>query len=331
MKTNKKLKIGFFVRHFTECGTEVSLYDYADHNETLLGNESVILAFTEQAYRNYNLPFNPSVLEKFKNRFNVIQVNHFDEIRALVDSESIDIYYTQVWGIPEEYPYGDINNTKYFVHCVFEPIAPRGDIYVPISDQCNKKCNTNFTVLPYMVRIGDNNDNFRASLNIPEDALVFGRYGGTTSFDIPVAREAVAEVARNNKDIYFIFLNTPNFCEELPNIIHMPCEVDIQRKRSFINTCDAMIHGRSHGESFGLAIAEFAICLKPIICCDKFLDDAHLDILGDKAIIYKDVSDLVKILTNFNPKNHDMTENGYLKYTPEKVMDIFKSLIENIL
>ncbi len=30
---------------------------------------------------------------------------------------------------------------------------------------------------------------------------------------------------------------------------------DLEYKRKFINTCDAMIHSRSEGESFGAAIA----------------------------------------------------------------------------
>ena len=33
-------------------------------------------------------------------------------------------------------------------------------------------------------------------------------------------------------------------------------------KKKFINTCDAMIYGRSLGESFGLSCGEFAIQIK---------------------------------------------------------------------
>ena len=327
----KKIKIGFFIRHFTECGTEVAIYDYADCNETILGNETLILSFTKEAYLSYNLPYNEEVFNKFNERFKVIQVNNFNKIREMVDSEEIDIYYTQVWGIPEEHPYGDITNTKYFVHCVFDPVAPRGDIYATISEQCNKKHSTNYPVLHYMVRVGKNTNNLRDKLNIPKDAIVFGRHGGSTTFDITVAQTAVAEVARANNNIYFVFLNTNKFCEDLPNIIHLPCEIDIERKRTFINTCDAMIYGRSHGESFGLSIGEFATCLKPIICSDKFIDNAHLDILGSKAIFYKDVDELIRILTNFNIEEHNMDNNGYLKYTPENVMLNFENLIKNVL
>ena len=35
-------------------------------------------------------------------------------------------------------------------------------------------------------------------------------------------------------------------------------------KKKFVNTCDAMIYGRSLGESFGMACAEFAIKNKDI-------------------------------------------------------------------
>jgi hypothetical protein len=91
-----------------------------------------------------------------------------------------------------------------------------------------------------------------------------------------------------------------------------------------------MIHGRTHGESFGLAIGEFAACLKPIICHNQHLDHAHLDILKEKAIIYSNKDELVNILTTFDPSKHDMTGNNYTKYTPQNAMNIFNNLIENL-
>lgn len=33
------MNIGFFCRHFTERGTEFSLYDYAKYNEEFLNNK----------------------------------------------------------------------------------------------------------------------------------------------------------------------------------------------------------------------------------------------------------------------------------------------------
>lgn len=40
------MNVGFFVRHFTERGTEVAIYDYAKYNEEILKNKSYIICFT---------------------------------------------------------------------------------------------------------------------------------------------------------------------------------------------------------------------------------------------------------------------------------------------
>ena len=42
-----KKKVAFFVRHFTERGTELSTYNYALYNKEILGNESIIIAFNK--------------------------------------------------------------------------------------------------------------------------------------------------------------------------------------------------------------------------------------------------------------------------------------------
>lgn len=321
------VKIGFFIRHFNETGTEIAIYDYADFNEKLLGNKSVILSFTEETYKKHNLGFNPAVFKKFKDRFDVLQVNDFNEMESLLEKESVDIYYTLVWGIPEEPPYGDITNKKYCVHCVFQAEHKRGDVYATISKQVNERFNTNHPVVPHIVRTGSNNNNLRAQLNIPDSAIVYGRYGGRTTFDIIAAQEAVVEVAQKNNNIYFLFMNTEKFCEETHNIIFLPGTIDLEEKKTFINTCDAFLHGRTHGETFGLSIAEFAINLKPILTSGtQFMDWAHLSILGDKAIIYSDKKNLVDILTKLDPRSVDMHNNGYLQYTPEQVIKTFKTV-----
>ena len=46
------MNIAFFVRHFTERGTEVAIYDYAKYNEEILKNNSYIVCFTEKNNKN---------------------------------------------------------------------------------------------------------------------------------------------------------------------------------------------------------------------------------------------------------------------------------------
>jgi hypothetical protein len=59
------LNIGFFVRHFTERGTEVATYDYAKYNEELLNNKSIIICFTEQKQKQMNFPQQRFSYDKF--------------------------------------------------------------------------------------------------------------------------------------------------------------------------------------------------------------------------------------------------------------------------
>ena len=65
--------------------------------------------------------------------------------------------------------------------------------------------------------------------------------------------------------------------------------IDLEKKVKFINSCDAMIHARAGGETFGASIAEFSIKNKPVITCPCIIYDsnnAHINILKDKAILY---------------------------------------------
>jgi hypothetical protein len=49
-----------------------------------------------------------------------------------------------------------------------------------------------------------------------------------------------------------------------PQIKFLPGTYDLEEKSAFVNACDAMIHARSGGETFGLAISEFALENKKI-------------------------------------------------------------------
>ena len=95
----------------------------------------------------------------------------------------------------------------------------------------------------------------RAELGIAADATVFGRHGGLHTFNIAAAKQAVADVSARRPDIVFVFMNTVRFCcDAAPNVIHLPSSVDSERKSRFIRTCDAMLHARAEGETFGLSV-----------------------------------------------------------------------------
>jgi hypothetical protein len=88
-----------------------------------------------------------------------------------------------------------------------------------------------------------------------------------------------------------------------------------------------MIHARSNGETFGLAVAEFSCMNKPVITC-RAGDLEHLEILGDKAIIYNSSDSLIDIFKNIRSIIHSRTDwNAYEQFSPEKVMAQFKEFI----
>jgi glycosyltransferase involved in cell wall biosynthesis len=209
---------------------------------------------------------------------------------------------------------------KNCIHAVFH-YHPHGDIYAAISPCVNGARNA--PIVPHMINLPVHDKNLRESLSIPSDAIVFGGYGGATSFSIPFVHKVVHDVAKSNPHIYFLFANFNRFCDPLPNIIYLDAIIDLDKKVEFINTCDAMLHARSDGETFGIAVGEFSSMNKPVITT-RSGDSAHIEILGSKGTLYTGPEDLTQILTQFKVTEGDW--NAYREYTPAKVMGIFNNI-----
>lgn len=309
------IKIAFWSNQLCERGTEIAMYDYAYYNKTLLNNQSII--FYEKNNKNNNI----KVIKKFEKHFQVFGVDNFQDVDDILKELNINIIYIIKSGLND----GKLSKyAKNIVHCVFTCNEPHGEIYCSVSDWV-KRNNKDIITLPHIVSLPYHEENMREELNIPTNAKVFGRHGGYDTFDIGIVHNTIYNIAKNNSNIYFLFLNTKRFCVELPNIIHLNTIIDLNHKRKFINTCDAMIWGRIGGETFGLSIAEFSICDKPVIAC-KCGDLAHVDFLKDKGMWYNSVKELVKLIVDFKRENIDY--NMYKDYTPDKVMKIFDNLIK---
>ena len=149
--------------------------------------------------------------------------------------------------------------------------------------------------------------------------------GGGETFDITFVHNVIKHILNIREDIYFLFMNTYVFYEH-KNIIYLPGNADMLFKRKFINTCDALIHARIQGETFGLTCGEFSICKKPVITWEKSKEREHLLILKNKAILYSTPDELINILENFTKNKYDVNENDYMTYTPEHVMKIFNDI-----
>ncbi len=323
--------VAFFVRHFTERGTEVAIYDYAKYNEEILNNKSYIVCFSDNLQKRIGFPLDNETREKFRMRFTILELNDINDMSKLIKTYDINYFHTLTHGGGNDI-YQFNNKTiwgecKTIKHCVFDTTYPESDYYVSISNYLNQKNNTNVLVIPHIVSLPPASENLRSSLNIPKEALVLGRYGGYSEFNLSITHEAIKQILEINDKIYFLFMNTLVFYEH-PRIIYLEKNTDVLYKSKFINTCDAMIHARGIGETFGLSIAEFSIMNKPIITCDCG-DLEHIMILKDKAIIYKTTEELICIFNNvhlllLSQKNW----NAYENFSPKKVMELFKEIIK---
>jgi len=321
------MNMAFFVRHFTERGTEVATYDYAHFNEKILGNKSVIVCFTQAAQRRMGFPEDRTSYKKFQDRFEIVEIDSMADIRTVIQRQVLSFFYTLTHGGHDIYEFNDKKiwgGCQTIKHAVFCTTCPESDHYISISNFLNIKSGTKLPVVPHMVSSPPHDlGTIRPKLGIPEEAIVFGRYGGFNQFDIPFVHKAIAEHLDSADDVYFLFMNTRPFYEH-PRLIHLPGTADIKEKANFIHSCDAMIHARTEGETFGLSIAEFSVQGKPIITNRILGDLEHVLILGDRGVYYESKEELLDVFQNIKStlaRTNDW--NAYSDYSPEIVMAKF--------
>lgn len=317
------MKILFHEDELNYRGTSIAVYDYADFNEKYLGNESIIV------YNKNSKTNHPLGIEKFEKRFRVHAYSDFSEVDQLIRKDNIDLFYAikngNIDGI-------DTKECKSVIHSVFKHFEPHGDVYAYVSEWLSQEMTgSKYPYVPHMVNFdSQTNEDLRTELNIPKNAKVFGYYGGHISFNILFAQKTIEKIASKYKDIYFIFMGVNPFIKKkwwksVPsNIIFLPPSSDIMMKQKFINTCNALLHARERGETFGITVAEFAIMGKPVIAFANPPEKAHITHLQNQAYYYNDSKDLQNIILDA-----DLTLSAkelYEKFLPHPVMDTFKKV-----
>lgn len=179
---------------------------------------------------------------------------------------------------------------KTAVQAVFKHYKPHGDVYAYVSEWLSREMTNGKTpFVPNMICVEETDEDLRRELKIPRKAIVFGQHGGETTFDIPFAQKLVDEISNKRKDTYFIFMGTNRFTtrsifSRRKNVIFLPATQDEVYRAKFINTCNAYLHARKQGESFGIAIGEFSVRNKPITRWADSEEKSHIEILGNRAI-----------------------------------------------
>ena len=311
-------KIAFHDNNLCLRGTSIAMYEYAKYNEEILGNKSIILSY----------PYgNLDAYPKFKNRFETHLMDFGNYEKFCLENE-IDFLYVIKAGNNDGL---NLTQTPTLVHAVFMVNEPHGYKYFYVSDWLAKSqgYSPETHSLPHIVKKYDGPIfDLREKLGIPKNKLVFGYYGGKTEFNIGFVHDVIKQIINERDDIVFIFMNVNRFSETHKNIIHLPGSWDLSVKASFVNACDGMIHARSGGETFGCAVAEFAIENKPVITYFDSGERNHIDQLGDRGIYYRNFNELYHIINNF--KDYVKYDDYYKSYdncSPEIVMSKFNQFI----
>lgn len=283
------MKIAFQSNQLSMTGTEVALYDYAHHNELQLGHKSVVF------YEAGNVNNHPQALAKFSDRFEVVAYQNLVDLEEKLNLHKCDLLYTIKSGKRDGLMSKQIPT---MVHAVF-PTSPHqihGASYAYISAWLSKHCSRNrIPAVPHIVEMPKTSSDLRDSLGIPPKAMVLGGYGGRISFDVPCAISAVKRLLAERGDVYFLFMNFAPFVDH-PRAIFLPATTDMDYKARFVATCNAMLHARLQGESFGLAVGEFSVMNKPVFTYRHCKHSHHLDMLGNKGLVYEDEASLISLV-----------------------------------
>ena len=344
--------VAFYSNQLGVRGTEVSLFDYADYAEPFIGRPLIL-------YEKDNSNNADVAIRKFEQRFgkdHVIGVGWpkppslWDRVmgwigshthatptldEVLLDAQVRELYLQKAGD--NDGRLSHLPQVRNLVHAVFWAKQPHGDVYARISPTVPSSMN--HPVVPYIVRPGaPHGTSLRAALRIPPNATVFCRHGGATTFDIGYVQRAICAFAHGHPRTFFLFMNTQPFCTSPrpANVLHVPPSSSAERKARFIRSCDAMIHARAAGESFGLAVAEFSTHHKPVITSSVVIDPLtqlaggadtmHLQVLGDRALTYHDTPSLLARLTTFDrleAARRGAAWNAYARFAPAIVMHAF--------
>lgn len=308
------MKIAVHVEQLDHRGCGTVPYDYSMGLREILGHDPIIISSRKKS---------TCPIEKFS-EFKCLLYEDSLEIPSIVDKEKIDIFYMAKAGGRNE---GTTpSNCKTAIHCIFSMTEPHGNVYAGVSEWLAKRHQSKLWV-PHIINLPKTSESLHQELGIPIDSFVIGRVGGYDQFDISFTHSALLEGLNRRKEMWAIFLNTKPFTDH-PKVKFISFNPSNVYKSKFINTCDVMLHARTDGETFGLSVGEFSSMNKPVFTYDApywWYMRAHIDMLGEKAILYKNYDELLSYLLQID-KDYikDVDWDCYSqKFSPANVMKKF--------
>ena len=299
------MRIGFHTNYLGFRGTDKAIVDYAIGVQQELGHEAVLL-----------FPHGQLQEGALKER-----AAHFAEIRPYSDlkavTKDLDACYVIKYGNND----GLELACPQLVHAVFEANHPHGHKYAAISDWLGGRDGCEH-VVPHIVRL----DGFDYSSYLTDVHTVkIGCIGGADSFDLPWAQRALFMALNDREDLCFRSMGLAAFIDH-PRATFYPAGTDVYR---LITESDAMLHARSRGETFGLAVAEFGLCGCHIMTYADCGERAHIDHLdGDPGLfMYANEEQLYNHLMSLDKNNIPFTTaSRWHRFSQKNVMQVFNDV-----
>ena len=315
------MRLGLFVGQLGLRGTDQFVLKLADVCERELGHSVTVVTHADV---HFGPDVTPASQHMFRSRFHTVGMASGEDLDAVAARHGLQAMYVSKWGVPDAL---QTHAVPCIVHAIFECATPHGDVYVAISDHMRQKAAAPCGVLPFCVELAPPGACLRRELGIPADAVVFGRHGGYRQFDVPFVQQAVRRAAAQ-RAAYFLFLNTQPFMPGSAHVHFLPARADLQGRSDFVRACDAMVHGRSDGETFSMACGEFSLANKPVITTDQG-DQAHVAILRPNVFVASDADQFHRHMQRVAamPRPYPEAYGAYRQYDRAALAARFRGLL----
>ena len=299
------MKVGFHCDSFSLRGVTVATLAYAQAWKTL-GHESVVIKCDGQT---------PWILEQEPSEqargLEIFRYKEPEQLNSLIQTAGIEALYVLTAG--QRQARFDNLDAQLWVHAVFPAKISdiHGDRFTCISNWLTKECYNN--LVPFVPHSVDHLINeearqpWRQEHGIPADAIVIGSMGGNHTFDLDIARNGLKRALEKNSHLYFAALNHKPFLQH-ERALFLPGTNNLSIKSAFISGCDCMLHGRTQGETFGLACAEFTAAGKPVLAWSDAPERHHLEQFSPPSLQYSNESALFEMLNEFDPRCWDSAD-----------------------
>eukprot|EP00668_Euglena_longa_P019708 GGOE01024498.1.p1 GENE.GGOE01024498.1~~GGOE01024498.1.p1 ORF type:complete len:400 (-),score=85.57 GGOE01024498.1:235-1434(-) len=240
-------------------------------------------------------------------------------------------------------------------HAVFLIGGIHGTSYAAIGKKVADVDCPNGATVPYMVypherRNSSTYENLRSKFGVKDSDHLLCRHGGPNTFDIGFVRDCIPRFLDEFPTLHILLMNTdrqlrrhalksPSLgskrkpfysrLQEHPRLHFLDSRVDDKERLEYFEACDGMLHARSVGETFGLAVAEMSVHNRPVITSTLGAQE-HIHILGKKGFIYSDPSSLRQRIHQVLsiPRRELLAKdwNAYRMFMPRPVMQAFDDI-----